>query len=326
MIGSPSKTLKLRIDRVVAEAIGVLSFDLVDPDGAELPPWEPGAHVEVTVSEQFRRQYSLCGELQNPYVFRIGVLDAPDGRGGSRHIHEHWRVGDVVEVSQPRNHFGLVDQASRYTFIAGGIGITPILSMVRSLDARGIPATVHYGGRCRESMAFVSALENLPLCDLAVIEQDKNGLPDLEKIVRSSPEGSYIYCCGPRGMIEAVERIVEGHAGNRYHLRTERFSAGGDAGNDLDPANSQAFTVELRRSGSTVEVEDNVSILDAVRVLLPDVVSSCEEGICGSCEVRVLRGTVDHRDHILTDEQRSKSETMMICVSRSKSDVLVLDL
>ncbi len=317
--------LHLRIEQIRREADGVLSFELVAPDSSELPPWEPGAHIDVKVSDTLTRQYSLCGFTGNQHVYKIGVLEAPNSRGGSRHIHQNWRVGDIIEASRPRNNFELAGSSSSYTFLAGGIGITPMLPMVRLLASKRIPWTLAYGGRSRDSMAFLSEIEQLQGGNVQIVEQDSSGVLDLRSIISATPEFGHIYCCGPQPMIEAAEAIVQDLPEERW-LRVERFSVSkASIAPNISPPLEKVH-VELRKSNLEVDLTAGTTLLEAVRSVLPSVDFSCQEGICGSCEVRVLCGEVDHRDHILTADQRAKSESMMMCVSRPTSKTLVLDL
>lgn len=317
----------LLVHQVRREAEGVLSLRLVDPDGSPLPAWTPGAHVDVALPSGLVRQYSLCGDPDAGDAYTIAVLREAAGRGGSREIHESAREGRTLPVGMPRNRFPLVD-APRYLFIAGGIGITPILAMAREATRRGVPWHLMYGGRTRSSMAFVGELESLGRENIELLPQDEVGMPDLDSILRGTPEDNAVYCCGPEGLIAAAESACDVHLPPGA-LHVERFSPAKPTSADPpeETATSPAtFEVELRRTGHVLSVPPDRSLLDVVRDAVPAAPSSCEEGFCGVCETTVLDGAPEHNDEVLTDDERERSETMLICVGRSKSPRLVLDL
>ncbi|MBK3641135.1 PDR/VanB family oxidoreductase [Streptomyces sp. MBT33] len=295
-------------------ADGVLALTLRHPLGEELPAWEPGAHVDVVLGPELERQYSLCGDPEDRTAWRIAVLREPAGRGGSAHVHEQLGVGDKVRVRGPRNHFRL-ESAPRYRFVAGGIGITPILPMLAAAEAAGVDWTLLYGGRTRDSMAFTEELARYG-DRVTVAPQDETGLLDLGSVLDGLPADTLVYCCGPGPLLDAVEERCP--AGR---LRVERFAPKVQEGGE-----NGEFEVELAQSGRTVTVAPDVSVLDAVRAAGVEVLFSCTEGTCGTCETDVLEGTPDHRDSVLTDAERESGETMMICVSRCRGRRLVLDL
>ncbi|MEU9791357.1 PDR/VanB family oxidoreductase [Streptomyces sparsogenes] len=306
--------LDLLVRRMTWEAEGVLSVELVRPGGKPLPAWTPGAHLDLHVGGHIR-QYSLCGDPDDPTTYRLGVLHEPSSRGGSRHVHTTLRPGHTVRATGPRNHFAL-EPASSYVFLAGGIGITPILAMARRADRDGIPYRLVHGGRSRATMAFGAELAELT-GEVTRVPQDEQGHPDLAAALRDLPADALVYACGPEPLLKAVEEACP--AGR---LRIERFAAPAapHTGDDT------AFEVECRTSGVTLTVDADTSILEAAeRAGLP-VTSSCRDGICGSCETRVLAGTPDHRDFLLSEAERAGGETMMLCVSRCASGRLVLDL
>lgn len=305
------------------EAAGVLGLELVDPAGAELPRWRPGAHLDLHLPSGLVRQYSLCGSPQDRHVYRIAVLREVAGRGGSAEVHDTPLVGRVLTVGGPRNHFELVE-ATRYVFLAGGIGITPILPMVAEVAERGVKWELHYGGRTAASMAFTAALAEHGGGDLTLIPQDELGHPDLATILADDlPEDVAVYCCGPAPLIAAVEARCAALRRSRC-LRVEHF--GRDAATEALPVDGESFEVELAETGLTLTVPGNRSILDVVREVLPDQPFSCAEGVCGTCETDVLAGEPEHHDLILTPEERAAGETMMICVGRSAGPRLVLRL
>lgn len=302
------------------EADGVMSVTLTGLGGAPLEPWEPGAHLELDLGK-WTRQYSLCGDPADSGAYRIGVLHEPDGRGGSAYVHEELRPGGTVRVRGPRNRFPLED-APRYLFLAGGIGITPLLPMIGRAAARGVPWRLVYGGRSRETMAFLPELARYG-DSVTVVPEDRDGRPDLDEILAELESGTAVYCCGPEGLLTAVEQRCRTRPPDGG-LHVERFAAAPrDAAQDGEDT---AFEVECAGSGLTVRVPADEGVLDALERAGVQVPNACREGICGSCETRVLAGVPDHRDGLLTDAEREAGKTMMPCVSRCLSDRLVLDL
>ncbi|SOE07844.1 PDR/VanB family oxidoreductase [Streptomyces sp. Ag109_G2-15] len=295
-------------------ADGVLALTLRDPLGGDLPVWEPGAHVDLLLGPGLERQYSLCSDPADRSAWRVAVLREPAGRGGSAHVHGQLGVGDKIRVRGPRNHFRL-EPAPRYRFVAGGIGITPILPMLAAAEAAGAEWSLLYGGRSRGSMAFTAELARYG-DRVALAPQDESGLLDLGPVLDEIPDGTLVYCCGPAPLLDAVEERCPGGA-----LRVERFQPKAQQG-----AADGEFEVELARSGRTLVVPADVSVLDAVRGAGVEVLYSCTEGTCGTCETDVLDGDPDHRDSVLTEEERAAGETMTICVSRCQGARLVLDL
>lgn len=308
------------------EAEGVVGLDLADPSGRALPSWQPGAHLDLTLPSGLIRQYSLCGDPAELSRYRIAVLRETVGTGGSHEVHETVTVGTPLAMRGPRNHFALVD-APAYLFIAGGIGITPLLPMLRRVEAQGVPWQFVYGGRRAASMAFVDEVCGRRGGPVRLVPEDEVGRPDLARIIAGRPADAVIYCCGPEGLLRAVEEECA-KAGLSGDLHLERFGANsavpvptGIAASDAD-----SFEVHLAKSGLTVQVPPDRTLLDVVRDVVPDVPSSCEEGICGTCETEVLDGLPEHHDEVLDDAEHAAGKTMMICVGRSKSARLVLNL
>lgn len=332
---------QLLVRRMTWEAEGVLSLELVHPNGQELPTWEPGAHIDVHTGGQVR-QYSLCGDPQDRRSYRVAVLNEPSSRGGSAHIHRHVRPGELLDVKGPRNRFPLVE-APDYLLIAGGIGITPLLAMARALAKRGARWQLVYGGRQRASMAFAEELQTLqglgPEARTATTEgvedssdagssrvslwpQDEHGLLDLAGILAGVDQRTLVYCCGPEALIAAVEERCA-ILGLDDRLHTERFAAVTVA---PPPGGESGFEVEAVRSGQIVQVGPDESIVDALESAGVSVETSCRDGICGTCETKVLDGTPDHRDMLLSPAEHESGQSMMICVSRCASPRLALDL
>ncbi|MCF1594175.1 PDR/VanB family oxidoreductase [Streptomyces muensis] len=295
-----SRALRVLVASREEVAEGVVQLRL---EGRDLPGWEPGAHLDLVLPSGLVRQYSLCGDPEDGSSYTVATRLVADGRGGSREVHEQVREGMELEVRGPRNRFPLVEAPS-YVFVAGGIGITPMLPMLRALG-EGVPWRLLYCGRDRASMPFLEEVEKLGGDRVSVVE----GVPDLDGFLAEVPEGAAVYCCGPEGLMAAVaERFP--------HVQLERFTPRAATGG--------AFEVELRRSGRTLTVPADSTVLAAVRAELPDTAYSCEQGFCGTCQQRVLEGEVEHRDELLTDAERADS--MLICVSRARSDRLVLDM
>ncbi|MEU6528788.1 PDR/VanB family oxidoreductase [Streptomyces sp. NPDC046928] len=305
---------ELVVERTAFAADGVRVLLLRHPLGEPLPVWEPGAHVDLLLGPGLERQYSLCGDPADRTRWRIGVLREPAGRGGSAHVHERLRPGATVRVRGPRNHFRL-EPARAYRFVAGGIGITPILPMLAAAEAAGADWSLLYGGRTRRSMAFTAELAAYG-GRVTLVPEDECGLLDLGPVLDGLPEGTLVYCCGPGPLLDAVEERCPPSA-----LRVERFQP-----KEQLQGGAGEFVVELARSGLTVTVGPSVSVLDAVRAAGVEVLYSCTEGTCGTCETDVLDGTPDHRDSVLTAAEQASGETMMICVSRCRGPRLLLDL
>ena len=300
-------------------AEGVISLTLADPGGAQLPAWTPGAHIDLLLDDTVR-QYSLCGPAGDQHTWRIAILLDPGGRGGSAKVHQTLNAGDRVAVRGPRNHFPL-HAAPRYIFIAGGIGITPILPMIAVATEARSDWQLYYGGRSRASMAFLDELA--PYGERVIIwPDDERGLLPLDEILGDPADGALVYCCGPEGLLGAAEQRCAAWPAGALHL--ERFTAKPQP----EPAAGEeaAFEVVCQRSGLTVTVPPGKSIIDALDEQGVSVLSSCLEGVCGTCETAVLEGIPDHRDSLLSEDEREANEYMMVCVSRSKSDRLVLDL
>ena len=299
-------------------ADGVVTLTLRDVDGHPLPAWEAGAHVDLILDGAPTRQYSLCGDPADRHEYRVGILRDPNGRGGSLHVHDRLAEGAVVRVRGPRNNFPLVP-SPRYLFIAGGIGITPILPMIRAAEIAGADWRLVYGGRHRQSMAFLDELA--PYGErVTVWPQDESGFLPLATLLGTPEPQTAIYCCGPEPLLAAVESSSAGWPPGALHL--ERFAPKPQA----ERVREEAFEVVLQRSELTLTVPPDRSILSVVEEAGIGVLSSCAEGTCGTCEVQVLEGEPDHLDSVLSEAERADSSCMMICVSRSCGARLVLDL
>ncbi|MEV0117778.1 PDR/VanB family oxidoreductase [Streptomyces sp. NPDC050844] len=311
-----SRALRLLVTRHETVADGVVQLRL---EGEDLPSWEPGAHLDLVLPSGLVRQYSLCGDPEDTssYTVATRLIGAEQGgRGGSREVHEQLQEGVEVEIRGPRNRFPLAD-AQRYVFVAGGIGITPILPMLRAVDAAGHDWRLLYAGRSRASMPFLEDVEKLGGAvdgRVTVAADDEDGQPDLAGFLSVAQPGTAVHVCGPEGLMEAVaQQLPEG-----CDLHLERFTP------HTSMDGNASFEVELRRSGRTIEVPADSTVLAAVRTELPDTLYSCEQGFCGTCQQRVLEGEIDHRDELLTDAERADS--MLICVSRASGGRIVLDM
>jgi cytochrome P450/ferredoxin-NADP reductase len=304
------------VDHVAADVVAVT---LADPGGEALPPWTPGAHVDLLLGPGLVRQYSLCGTPSDSRTIRVGILKAPDSRGGSIHVHDRVRPGSLVRVRGPRNHFPLA-ASPRYLFIAGGIGITPLLPMMAEATAAGAGWNLLYGGRTRSSMAFLDELGRYG-DRVTLVPQDEAGLLDLDTALGQPRDDTLVYCCGPEALLAAVEQRCTAWPAGALHL--ERFAA---RPAEPDSQAEKPFELVLARSGLTLTVSAGQSVFHVVQDAGVSVLGSCHEGICGTCEQVVLDGEVDHRDSILSRDEQARNETMMICVSRCRSGRLTLDL
>jgi ferredoxin-NADP reductase len=310
------RELRVAARRDVAE--GIIELTLSDATGAPLPAWTAGAHIDLVLNKSLTRQYSLCGSPADASSLKVGVLCDPESRGGSAFVHDQLVQGATVRVRGPRNHFPLV-ASPRYQFIAGGIGITPILPMIEAAEARGADWSLLYVGRSRASMAFLDRFEGNQR--VTVWPRDENGRFNLASVLGTPQPGTRVYCCGPEALMDAVEAGCESWPEGSLHL--ERFAA------KVFEASADAldtFEVECARSGITVTVGKGTTIFDAVEKAGVDILGSCMEGICGTCECDVLEGTPEHRDSVLSKSDRERGDTIMTCVSRSLSKKLVLDL
>ncbi|NAZ83600.1 2Fe-2S iron-sulfur cluster binding domain-containing protein [Kineococcus sp. R8] len=295
----------------------VVVLTLADPAGHRLRDWAPGAHVDVVLAGGLVRQYSLCGDRFDPRTYRVAVRRERDGRGGSAHVHDRLAVGDLVGVGGPRNTLPLVP-AEEYLFLAGGIGITPLLPMVAQAERLGADWHLAYAGRSRSGMPF---LDELPTGAgrVSVHASDEGDRLDVAARVAGAGAAARIYCCGPASMVAEVERAGAGRGAGA--VRTERFSAPAQDA----PVRSAPFEVVLARSGRTVVVDTGTTVLQAIEAAGGRVLSSCGQGLCGTCETTVLDGVPDHRDSVLDADERAAGDCLLVCVSRSCSDRLVLD-
>lgn len=313
-LAQPDPEMRLTVSRkeVVAADGDVVQLTLQAPDGAVLPLWHPGAHLDVHLKSGRRRQYSLCGDPADTGSYVVAVRRVPDGGGGSLEMHA-LEPGDTVSVRGPRNGFPFVADG-RVLFLAGGIGITPILAMVRAAEFTGIDWLLTYTGRSRSAMPFVRELEQRYGERVFIRPDDEYGVPTVDDLLGAAPAGGAVYCCGPPPMLDTVQTGFGKTGAHALHF--ERFGA-------PPIVDGRPFEVQLASTGAVLPVSANESALDVIRRHRPDVPYSCRQGFCGTCRTRVLSGSPDHRENRLTADERR--EEMLVCVSRSDGR-LVLDL
>ncbi len=311
--------LSLRLDLIRFAAEGVLQFEFRRPDGGELPAFTAGAHVDVHLPTGLVRQYSLAGSPDDRGRYVIAVKRDATSRGGSRWMFERPRVGDMFAIGLPRNQFALSDDAGCAWFLAGGIGITPIYCMVNRRVETGREWRLFYAVRHRREAAFLDSLSRHGERFRLHVDEEAAGRPiDVAALVAQAPDDAHLYCCGPAPMLDAFEAATSGRPPERIHL--ERFAASPTAGT------AGGFTVTLARSGRCLRVAPGRSIASTLAEAGVQVSVSCEQGICGTCETRVLEGVPEHRDLLLSSEEKARNDVMMICCSGSLTDTLVLDL
>jgi ferredoxin-NADP reductase len=315
--GEVAAALQVRVRSMTWQAPGVLSLELIAANGGALPAFEPGAHIDLTLSDGSLRQYSLCGDPADRSCYRLGIRAVNDGLS-SGFIHRELRPGDLLTISPPRNNFPLAD-APRYIFVAGGIGITPLLPMMRAATAKGRPWTLLYSNRSDDEAPFLDEIRALG-GDVSLHSTAAGTRLDATRRLAAVEDDTLVYCCGPERLMLAVEEATA--AWPEGTIRFEWFTP---RSRPADEA-SGSFEVVCQASDMTLTVAAGKSILEVLTEAGFDLPSSCEQGICGTCEVRVLSGEVDHRDSILSAAERAANQTMMICVSRACGSRLVLDI
>lgn len=301
---------------------GVVVLDLTHPDGAPLPLFEAGAHVDIHVSPGLVRQYSLCSNPADPHVYRLGVLKDPASRGGSLGVHDSLLEGQAVQISVPRNLFPLASDATRSILLGGGIGITPMIAMAYTLHQRDEPFELHYCGRSRGHSAFLAELQAAPFAAHVITHFDDESPAqalNLAQVLGRAEPGVHLYTCGPAGFMDWVITGARAQGYGEQQIHKEYFQVEVDASGDR-------FEVVAARSGKSVQVEEGQSILDALAGVGIKIDISCEQGVCGTCLCDVLEGEPDHRDVYLTDEEKAANDQILVCCSRAKSKKLVLDI
>ncbi|MBB3594885.1 vanillate O-demethylase ferredoxin subunit [Rhizobium sp. BK529] len=313
--------LRLRILAIRYEAEAIRSFELVSPDGGLLPSFKPGAHIDLALPGDLWRSYSLTSDGDRPRSYIIAVNRDASSRGGSAYLCETARVGDVVTVQPPRNNFVLNEEADHSVFFAGGIGITPVVSMIRRMEALSKSWKLIYAGRSRPSAAFVEELERLETIQpgrvLFHFDDEKGSVLPIADLVAASAGDAHLYCCGPAPMIDAFKNAAATRRDETVHV--EHFSA-------TVEQSTTSFVVVLKRSGKEFLIPAGRTIMDVLQEAGIRVAYSCREGVCGTCETRVVEGVPDHKDNVLSAREQASNKLIMICCSGAKSDRLVLDL
>ena len=320
-VSAAVQSLTVLVADVRAEAKDVITLELRAIGGGELPSFTPGAHLDLHLPNGLMRNYSLTNDWRERDRYVVGVGRAADSRGGSSYVHSNIRAGAQLKISSPRNNFPLNESSASFLFIAGGIGITPIMSMVRWCIANDKPWRLIYAARSRQRTAFYEDLCALGADRVHFHFDDESGqVLDVARAISSWSEGETIYCCGPAPLMEAMKTLTE-------HLPsgTVRFEWFTVPESD-EPEEANAFTVRLERSDVEFEVPEHKSILEVLEEHGFEIPFSCREGLCGTCVTNVCAGEPDHRDYVLSDEERESGKMMTICCSRSKSPTLVLDL
>ncbi|MFS3137287.1 PDR/VanB family oxidoreductase [Gluconacetobacter sacchari] len=312
-------TMRVRASVLKWEARDVVSLELRALDGGPLPPFTAGSHIDLFLANGITRSYSLSNDPAETHRYVVGVAHDANSRGGSRYIHETLRIGAEFEIGRPRNHFSLDETTNDHVFIAGGIGITPILSMMRRLHALGNRPELYYAVRDHARLSFADEIRALSREPVFHIDSEAGGYLDIASIVEAHP-GADFYCCGPTPMLDTFEKATAHLPESRVHL--ERFSAAPVKATGVEAS----FQVECAKSGKVFEIPPDKSIADVLEAAGVPVTSSCREGVCGSCETRVISGLPVHRDSVLSKSEKVANKTMMICVSRCQSGRLVLDL
>lgn len=315
--------MQVRIKRISFEVENINSYELMSPTGGDLVPFTAGSHIDLHLSNGMIRSYSLVNDQSERNRYVVAVNNDAASRGGSRLIHETLRVGDIISVSHPRNNFDLHEDASHSVLIAGGIGITPLLSMIRRLEALGRSWELVYAARTRRTAAFLDDLKILRPdaqrnLHLNFDQEPKGRMIDLPSVVKDVHPDAHLYCCGPVPMLEAFEAATADRPAGHVHV--EYFKA------REKPAAEGGFEVKLARSNQTIAVQAGQTILDALLAAGITVNYACAEGVCGTCETRVIEGVPDHRDLFLSKDEQDANKTIMVCCSGSKSTSLVLDI
>ncbi len=312
--------MELMLTSIVYAARDTNIYTFARADGSPLPGAEPGAHIGLLLPNGMERQYSLVDYGPELAAYRVGVKRDPNSRGGSMFMHDSMRVGGMVKVLPPRNNFPLKEDAELVVLLAGGIGITPIYCMIKKLKALGRPWQLYYSSRTRMDAAFYNELKSEAGAHFHFDDEEAGKFLQVASIIGGLPKTAHMYCCGPSPMLAAFEAAAaaNGFASEQVHVEyfTPKFAAAQEGG----------YVVELQRSKRELTVPQGKTILQVIREAGIEVPHSCEEGVCGACETRVISGTPDHRDTILTETERKEGHTMMICCSGSKSPRLVLDI
>lgn len=321
---SATTMLQVRVERKVPEALDICSFELVPVAGGALPAFSAGSHVDVHLPNGLTRQYSLCNDAAESHRYVLGVLKDPGSRGGSTAMHDLVEAGSELSISAPKNHFPLAHGAKRSLLFAGGIGITPILCMAERLGTLGEPFELHYCTRSEERTAFRGRIQEGKLCASVRFHFDDGPQAqklDLDSALARPEPGVHVYVCGPKGFMDAVLGTARRQGWPEPQLHYEFFGA-----EPVKSASDGSFEVQLASSGRVVTVGKDQTVVQALDAAGFTIVTSCEQGVCGTCLTRVLEGEPDHRDMYLTPEEHARNDQFLPCCSRSKTVKLILDL
>jgi ferredoxin-NADP reductase len=315
---APDSLIDVRLTSIRYAARDTNLFEFRRTDGKPLPAYDPGSHIDLHLPNGLVRQYSLIDAKPDPGSYTVGIKRDPASRGGSRYIHDELHVGKTIKISAPRNNFPLKEDAAHVILLAGGIGITPIWCMVQRLQELGRSWQLYYSCRSRADMAFLESLEGMAPSEFHFDDENAGKFLDVAGIVAKAPKDAHLYCCGPTPMLNAFESATKDWPREQVHI--EYFTP------KAEPAKKGGFTVELARSKQEFFIPEGKTILEVLLDEGVDVDYSCELGICGACEQRVISGIPEHRDAILTEEEQAENKRVMICCAGCKSDRLVLDL
>ncbi|WP_024681893.1 PDR/VanB family oxidoreductase [Pseudomonas syringae] len=305
------------------EALDICSFELARPDGQPLPPFTAGAHIDVHLPDGLIRQYSLCNAPNEHHRYLIGVLNGPASRGGSRALHEQIKPGAQLRISEPRNLFPLAENSRRTLLFGGGIGITPILCMAEQLTLEGADFELHYCIRSAERGAFIKRLRQSPFAERVTLHLDEqpDTALDAPRVLANPDAETHLYVCGPGGFMQHILDSARAAGWTEDNLHREYFSA-----EPVDTSNDGSFSIEIASTGQVIAIAANKTVAQVLESHGIDIPLSCEQGVCGTCLTRVLKGVPDHRDLFLTEEEQALNDQFTPCCSRSKTPLLVLDL
>jgi len=316
--------LSVRVAAKHVEALDIASFELVEAHGKPLPSFSAGSHVDVEMPGGLVRQYSLCNDPSEGHRYQIAVLKDPASRGGSKAMHDALKVGDVISISAPKNHFELAHAAGKHLLMAGGIGVTPVLCMAERLAVMGGEFEMHYAARSRERCAFVDRIAASTFASKVAFHFDDGAAEqklNIANVLASATPDTHLYVCGPKGFMDAVLSTARSAGWPEERLHFEFFGA-----EVVKSATDESFQVKMASSGKVVTVGKDQTITEALAAAGVEVLTSCEQGVCGTCLTRVLEGIPDHKDMYLTPAEQAANDQFLPCCSRSKSPMLVLDL
>lgn len=311
--------MKVKITAIRDEATDIRSYRL-EPVSGGLPAFTAGSHVDVHIGDGLVRQYSICSDPADRSHYLLGVQKDPKSSGGSLAVFEHFRPGQEIEISEPRNHFKLREEGADFVLIGGGIGVTPILAMAQRLSALGKTFRLHYLVRSADRFGFGALLDRMALGERLLRHCDaEQGLADVSALVGAHEAGRHVYCCGPESLMTAVKSATRAWSPMSVHF--EHFTRVETSAN-----RNAAFEIQLGHDGPVHAVGPGQTVLEVLRAQGIAVETQCTQGLCGTCEQRVLAGEVDHRDLVLEDDEKARHDCMMVCVSRARSQRLVLDV